>query len=183
MIPDLSNPDFDFSAFLNDEIPEPAASTSRSQMNEPWNSVAALNTSGYNGAGFSCFLPGREPTPPETGPTARNENTQKETCSRSSRRVEGVQRHKPRRKVAQRKQVEPKELQWEHNFLADGSLQNRKERNKQNKDHCRGRRSGPLSLATAKKAVQVRKIGACWRCWIQHVPVRLQNAIFLPSPG
>lgn len=40
-----------------------------------------------------------------------------------------------------------------------------------NRDHCR--RRGPLDGPTVKRARDVRKVGACWNCWLMKVPCSL----------
>ena len=37
------------------------------------------------------------------------------------------------------------------------------------RDHCH--RRGPLDKSTFKKAKDVRRVGACWNCWLMKVPV------------
>jgi hypothetical protein len=39
------------------------------------------------------------------------------------------------------------------------------------REHCR--RRGALDEATLKKSREVRKLGACWNCWLMKVPVSL----------
>ena len=37
------------------------------------------------------------------------------------------------------------------------------------RDHCH--RRGPLDQSTFNKAKEVRRVGACWNCWLMKVPV------------
>jgi hypothetical protein len=40
-----------------------------------------------------------------------------------------------------------------------------------------GCRTGQLDQKTKEKAHRIRKMGACWNCWVQKVPVSLSPSI------
>lgn len=151
---------FDFGAFLNDgeALGPPAIPLGSQNMVGPWNSEAALNNR-YRGPGYSTFLPSFAPEP----------------SPQSFERVQRTQPGKVRQKAKQLKKTETQRLQWKNSFLTNGYLQNQRESVEPTRENARGRRNGPLSPEQAKKAVEVRKKGACWRCWNMHVTVRLQN--------
>lgn len=138
---------------------------------EPWSSEAALNNPFFNSPGYSTFLP-------SGSPIAGYDTARQESRPRSSERIQRVQEDRPHATVVQSEQAVSQELQWEHIFLADGSLQNRRERPKSPRDSVRGKRKGPLTPEGAQNAIEVRGVNACWRCWSQRVGVRLHDTLF-----
>ena len=59
---------------------------------------------------------------------------------------------------------------WEHVVAAKGGLRKMSEIPKK---ETRGCRTGELDHETKEKARRIRKLHACWNCWIQKVPVSL----------
>lgn len=60
---------------------------------------------------------------------------------------------------------------WEHTVVSKGGLQFVSENVKEEVDMRSGIRKGKLDPETAEKARRIRRMKACWNCWIQKVPV------------
>jgi hypothetical protein len=74
----------------------------------------------------------------------------------------------PKRKAV----MENDPVKWEHTFvLSDSFRRAGNQELKQITSRKMGRRCGPLQPELAERASLMRKVGACWHCWIFKVPV------------
>jgi hypothetical protein len=64
-----------------------------------------------------------------------------------------------------------KEPSWEHVVVAKGGLLTVSEIPDEETRRSGGYRTGKLDPQTKEKAHRIRKMGACWKCWIGKVPV------------
>ena len=60
---------------------------------------------------------------------------------------------------------------WEHIVVEKGGLKIVSERRDEEGSHSGGRRTGKLDKEAKEKAARVRKMKACWTCWLLKVPV------------
>jgi hypothetical protein len=73
------------------------------------------------------------------------------------------------------------DIKWENTFTSSHSSAQDpnqpigKQRPKIKPQRKQGRRQGPLDPAKAKRASQIRRIGACWSCWLLKTPVSTAN--------
>lgn len=66
---------------------------------------------------------------------------------------------------------------WEHTVVSKGGLQFVSENVKDEVDVRSGIRKGKLDPETAEKARRIRRMKACWNCWIQKVPVSYLESV------
>jgi hypothetical protein len=64
-----------------------------------------------------------------------------------------------------------REQGWEHVVVAQGGLLKVSEISEEEPRRPTGCRTGGLDPKTKEKARRIRKVGACWSCWVQKVPV------------
>ncbi|TVY38797.1 hypothetical protein LSUB1_G005890 [Lachnellula subtilissima] len=114
------------------------------------------------------FDPGYTVFAPSPGPAV--ENDQEEVRSGLSMQKVNSRNHGPRSmKSIYKGKERVKERGWEHAVVQKGGLQlilNREEQTSQRG----GCRKGKLDPEAAEKARKIRRITACWNCWIQKVP-------------
>jgi hypothetical protein len=116
--------------------------------------------------GFAAFVPSPEPSAELVAENSHHKSSQNRQAS------------KPR--VAKKKSRSLKgkgkanSHEWEHMVVAKGGLQHvytQDDEESIKKPHRI--RMGKLDPQTKEKARRMRRIRACWNCWIQKVPVRL----------
>ncbi|KAH7409147.1 hypothetical protein BKA64DRAFT_704932 [Cadophora sp. MPI-SDFR-AT-0126] len=134
----------------------------------PWSPVDPQVT-GWS-PGFTAFLP---------SPGPQGEHDSEGTSSRASSEPNSPKLSKSRveKSRASKKTVgkpikgkrKTKELTWEHAAIGKDGLRFVSE-NREDEEKRTGVRSGKLDPDVAEKAKRMRKIKACWKCWIQKVP-------------
>jgi hypothetical protein len=68
---------------------------------------------------------------------------------------------------------------WEHVVVALGGLQRTSKYNEVESGRRSGTRKGWLDSSVKEKARGIRKIKACWSCWIQKAIVRLSQQLYV----
>jgi hypothetical protein len=133
---------------------------------DPWTHCEPYRVPRYD-PGYTAFAP-------SPGPAV--EHDQEETRSgismqKDKSRDQGSHSTKSTSKGKER----AKERSWEHAVVQKGGLQlimNPEEQTGQRG----GCRKGKLDPEAAEKARKIRRITACWNCWIQKVPVTQSRA-------
>ncbi|KAG4429102.1 hypothetical protein IFR05_015416 [Cadophora sp. M221] len=64
----------------------------------------------------------------------------------------------------------PKELTWAYSGIGEDGLSFVSENKREEETHRNGVRTGKLKPEAAERAKRIRKLGACWPCWILKVP-------------
>lgn len=123
------------------------------------------------------FEPGYTAFAPSPGPAAeldQEESRSSASMQKSNSRGPGYRSKKSTSKGKERAR------EWEHAVVQKGGLQmimNPEEQTSQRG----GCRKGKLDPEAAERARKIRRITACWNCWIQKVPVRLTRHPILES--
>lgn len=137
----------------------------------PWSPVDPQVT-GWS-PGFAAFLP---------SPGPQGENDSQGSSSRASSEPNSPKLSKSRveksraskktggKPTKPKTKTKAKELTWEHAAICKDGLRFVSE-NREDEEKRTGVRSGKLDPDVAEKAKRMRKIKACWKCWIQKVPV------------
>ncbi|CZR58090.1 uncharacterized protein PAC_07980 [Phialocephala subalpina] len=135
----------------------------------PWSPVAP-QVPVYD-SGYVAFLPSPGPAGEQD-----SEASQSQGQSRASSATHSPQPGKSpvakssRSKKASGKGKEKDVSGWEHTVVSKGGLQFVSENVKEEVDMRSGIRKGKLDPETAEKARRIRRMKACWNCWIQKVP-------------
>ncbi|PVH78181.1 hypothetical protein DL98DRAFT_516856 [Cadophora sp. DSE1049] len=134
----------------------------------PWSPVDPQVT-GWS-PGFTAFLP---------SPGPQGEHYSEGTSSRASSEPNSpklsksrVEKSRASKKISGKPikgKSKTKELTWEHAAICKDGLRFVSE-NREDEEKRTGVRSGKLDPDVAEKAKRMRKIKACWKCWIQKVP-------------
>jgi hypothetical protein len=121
---------------------------------------------------MSRFPPGFVAFAPIAGPAVDQDlgDTQSLTSTSSSIGT-GLKRKSQLTRSLSKGKGKSTSLTWEHTTVASGGLTRVIENDNAHSKHRSGVRNGRLPLETAEKARRIRKIKACWNCWIQKVPV------------
>lgn len=138
----------------------------------PWNPVDP-QVSGY-GPGYTAYLP---------SPGPQGEQDSEGGSSRASSEPHSPKLSKSRVKKSRSSKATPgptgkgkgksKQLMWEHAAVSKDGLCFLSEHKEEEEKQRSGVRNGKLDPEVAEKAKRMRKLKACWKCWIQKVPVSL----------
>ena len=104
----------------------------------------------YSSYGYGTVVP---PEPPAPKPSSQSHGE--------------VRTSSGRRKASKGKETDQG---WEHVVVAKGRLLTVSGEETRKPTGCR---TGSLDQKTKEKAHRIRKMGACWNCWVQKVPVSL----------
>jgi hypothetical protein len=122
-------------------------------------------------AGFVAFAP----SPGPIGELyAEYESASAPPSPETSKSSQSMDKRSYSRKTAKRKEKDSSPG-WEHNVVAKGGLCRVSEIPEDDTKRKSGVRNGKLNPQTKEKARRIRKISACWICWIQKVPVSLSQ--------
>ncbi|KUJ15459.1 uncharacterized protein LY89DRAFT_783598 [Mollisia scopiformis] len=130
----------------------------------PWSPVAP-QVPVYD-SGYVAFLPSPGPAGEQDSETSQS----RASSATHSPQPGDSSVSKRRSKKAGGKGKEKDVSGWEHTVVSKGGLQFVSENVKEEVDVRSGIRKGKLDPETAEKARRIRRMKACWNCWIQKVP-------------
>ncbi|KAK0110729.1 hypothetical protein ONS96_002328 [Cadophora gregata f. sp. sojae] len=120
--------------------------------------------------GFAAYLPSPGPQgehDSEASPSRASSEAKSPKPSKS--RVEKSRASKKAGGKSSKAKTNTTELTWEHAAICKDGLCFVSE-NREDEEKRIGVRSGKLDPNVAEKAKRMRKLKACWKCWIQKVP-------------
>lgn len=112
--------------------------------------------------GYACFAPLSPSESLQNEASVSSPEDSKPEYSRDSRTTRPLEAAKPK-------------LGWEHTVVRKGGLERVFEHIPEKSTHKFGCRKGSLHPKVKEKARRIRKLGACWACWVLKVPVSRQS--------
>ena len=149
----------------------PSASHSNG-FEAPWNHIGDPYRVPRSSPGFAAFAPSPGPAGEHYPEDIRHGVLEPSDSSQASKSVAPAKR--PRTSGKTSKGKEKADPGWEHTVIRKDGLTFISEVSSSDSSQDRyGRRKGKLDAKAAAKARKIRKLGACWDCWVMKVPVSL----------
>jgi hypothetical protein len=145
----------------------PFSLTSRPSDEAPWTHMEPYRVPRYE-PGYTAFAP-------SPGPAAEQDHEEIRPSAPISRGNSRGQGSRPAKSTSKGKE-RAKASNWEHAVIQKGGLQLIMNPDEQTNQRG-GCRKGKLDPEAAEKARKIRRITACWNCWIQKVPVHIPEPL------
>jgi len=141
----------------------PLSLTSRPSDEAPWTHMEPYRVPRYE-PGYTAFAP-------SPGPAAEQDHEELRPSVSMSRGNSKGHGSRPAKSTLKGKE-RAKPNGWEHAVVQKGGLQLIMNPDEQTSQRG-GCRKGKLDPEAAEKARKIRRLTACWNCWIQKVPVHI----------
>jgi hypothetical protein len=156
---------------VNQNIYVQSSGPAKVSSDGPWSPVAP-QVPVYD-SGYVAFLPSPGPAGEQDSETSRSRASSATHSPQPGKSSVPKPRSKKAGGKGKGKGKEKDVNAWEHTVVSKGGLQFVSENVKDEVDMRSGIRKGKLDPETAEKARRIRRMKACWNCWIQKVPVSL----------